>query len=71
MKLSRPQQQEENQRRGSSIRSKAAHFVTDLTTVILNPISDKPSSVSFLFLFFNLTFNWSIKWNGRLFYAGL
>lgn len=46
MKLSRPQEQQEqeNQRRGSSIRSKAAHFVTDLTTVILNPISDKPSS---------------------------
>nr|GMC94721.1 oxidation resistance protein 1 [Ipomoea batatas] len=26
-----------------SLRSKAAHFVSDLTTVILNPISDKPS----------------------------
>lgn len=26
------------------IRSKAAHFVSDLTTVLLNPISDKPSS---------------------------
>ncbi|KAF8093141.1 hypothetical protein N665_0389s0005 [Sinapis alba] len=27
-----------------SLRSKAVHFVTDLTTVLLNPISDKPSS---------------------------
>ncbi|KAF5960510.1 hypothetical protein HYC85_001719 [Camellia sinensis] len=26
-----------------SLRSKAAHFVSDLTTVFLNPISDKPS----------------------------
>ncbi|KAJ6419432.1 hypothetical protein OIU84_029526, partial [Salix udensis] len=26
-----------------SLRSKAVHFVSDLTTVILNPISDKPS----------------------------
>ncbi|KAI6692071.1 hypothetical protein NL676_019781 [Syzygium grande] len=30
--------------RQRSLRSKAAHFVTDLTTVLLNPISDKPSS---------------------------
>ena len=29
--------------RKQSIRSKAAHFVSDLTTVLLNPISDKPS----------------------------
>ncbi|XP_022739523.1 uncharacterized protein LOC111291779 isoform X3 [Durio zibethinus] len=27
-----------------SLRSKAVHFVTDLTTVLLNPISDKPST---------------------------
>ncbi|XP_076912177.1 uncharacterized protein LOC143570408 [Bidens hawaiensis] len=43
MKLGK-QQQEERPRLTSSIRSKAAHFVSDLTTVILNPISDKPSS---------------------------
>ncbi|KAK4791620.1 hypothetical protein SAY86_032033 [Trapa natans] len=30
--------------RKRSLRSKAAHFVSDLTTVFLNPISDKPSS---------------------------
>ncbi|KAK7853766.1 uncharacterized protein LOC112002301 [Quercus suber] len=29
--------------RQQSLRNKAAHFVSDLTTVILNPISDKPS----------------------------
>uniref|UniRef100_A0A2N9GMK7 Oxidation resistance protein 1 n=1 Tax=Fagus sylvatica TaxID=28930 RepID=A0A2N9GMK7_FAGSY len=29
--------------RQQSLRSKAAHFVSDLTTVFLNPISDKPS----------------------------
>ncbi|KAF4370592.1 hypothetical protein F8388_020178 [Cannabis sativa] len=29
--------------RKQSMRSKAAHFVSDLTTVFLNPISDKPS----------------------------
>ncbi|KAI9117045.1 hypothetical protein K1719_012044 [Acacia pycnantha] len=29
--------------RRQSLRSKAAHFVSDLTTVLLNPISDKPS----------------------------
>ncbi|XP_054805402.1 uncharacterized protein LOC129308350 [Prosopis cineraria] len=29
--------------RKQSLRSKAAHFVSDLTTVLLNPISDKPS----------------------------
>ncbi|PKI66241.1 hypothetical protein CRG98_013409, partial [Punica granatum] len=29
--------------RQRSLRSKAAHFVSDLTTVFLNPISDKPS----------------------------
>ncbi|KAD7478447.1 hypothetical protein E3N88_01583 [Mikania micrantha] len=46
MKLGRPQQQQERQRSTTSIRSKAAHFVSDLTTVILNPISDKPSSIS-------------------------
>lgn len=31
------------ERKNRSLRSKAAHFVSDLTTVILNPISDKPS----------------------------
>lgn len=30
--------------RQRSLKSKAAHFVSDLTTVLLNPISDKPSS---------------------------
>lgn len=51
MKLGKQQQQQEQQselqqprRSTTSIRSKAAHFVTDLTTVLLNPISDKPSS---------------------------
>ncbi|XP_071707326.1 oxidation resistance protein 1 [Rutidosis leptorrhynchoides] len=51
MKLGKQQQQEEHHqleepqpRLSTSIRSKAAHFVTDLTTVLLNPISDKPSS---------------------------
>ncbi|KAL9356528.1 hypothetical protein Peur_049781 [Populus x canadensis] len=29
-----------------SLRSKSVHFVSDLTTVILNPISDKPSNYS-------------------------
>ncbi|XP_028755152.1 oxidation resistance protein 1-like [Neltuma alba] len=29
--------------RKQSLRSKTAHFVSDLTTVLLNPISDKPS----------------------------
>ncbi|KAH7520599.1 hypothetical protein FEM48_Zijuj08G0162100 [Ziziphus jujuba var. spinosa] len=29
--------------RQQSLRSKAAHFVSDITTVLLNPISDKPS----------------------------
>ena len=61
MKLGRQQHQQEHHRLTTSIRSKAAHFVTDLTTVILNPISDKsssnpsPRSVSFFtlsFLFF-------------------
>lgn len=47
MKLGRQQQQQkEQQRLTTSIRSKAAHFVSDLTTVLLNPISDKPSSNS-------------------------
>lgn len=32
--------------RKKSLRSKAAHFVSDLTTVLLNPISDKTSSKS-------------------------
>ncbi|KAG5529457.1 hypothetical protein RHGRI_029998 [Rhododendron griersonianum] len=31
------------QSQGGSLRSKAAHFVSDVTTVFLNPISDKPS----------------------------
>nr|XP_043632363.1 oxidation resistance protein 1 [Erigeron canadensis] len=49
MKLGRAQEQQQQQRvktsSSASIRSKAAHFVSDLTTVILNPISDnKPSS---------------------------
>lgn len=30
--------------RQRSLRSKAAHLVSDLTTVLLNPISDKPTS---------------------------
>nr|XP_009759009.1 PREDICTED: uncharacterized protein LOC104211619 [Nicotiana sylvestris] len=37
--------EEENlvqQKKKSSLRSKAAHFVSDFATVILNPISDKP-----------------------------
>ncbi|MCD9560404.1 hypothetical protein HAX54_019079 [Datura stramonium] len=34
--------QEEQQRQKRSFRSKAAHFVSDVATVILNPISDKP-----------------------------
>lgn len=56
MKLSRQQHQQEQQQQKrftSSIRSKAVHFVSDLTTVILNPISDKPS-VSYLSQFNNL-----------------
>ncbi|XP_004288205.1 PREDICTED: TLD domain-containing protein 2 [Fragaria vesca subsp. vesca] len=32
--------------RPRSLRSKAAHFVTDITTGLLNPISDKPSKPS-------------------------
>ncbi|KAI3794529.1 hypothetical protein L1987_37161 [Smallanthus sonchifolius] len=40
------QQQQERRRLTTSIRSKAAHFVSDITTVLLNPISDKPSSIS-------------------------
>lgn len=42
----------------ASFRSKAAHFVSDLTTVILNPIADElPSShVSCFFLFFKKTY---------------
>ncbi|KAI5324619.1 PREDICTED: oxidation resistance [Prunus dulcis] len=32
--------------RPRSFRSKAVHFVSDLTTVLLNPISDKPSKTS-------------------------
>ncbi|CAK9163244.1 unnamed protein product [Ilex paraguariensis] len=36
-------QQSEQQKQNHSLRSKAVHFVSDLTTVFLNPISDKPS----------------------------
>ncbi|CAN4075671.1 unnamed protein product [Withania somnifera] len=32
----------QEQRQSRSLRSKAAHFVSDVATVILNPISDKP-----------------------------
>ncbi|KAH6760162.1 TLD-domain containing nucleolar protein [Perilla frutescens var. frutescens] len=42
--MGRKQKQEEQQKQQSkSLRSKAAHFVSDLTTGLLNPISDKPS----------------------------
>lgn len=42
--MGRKQKQEEQQKQPSkSLRSKAAHFVSDLTTGLLNPISDKPS----------------------------
>ncbi|KAI3451149.1 hypothetical protein Pfo_007814 [Paulownia fortunei] len=47
--MGRKQEQEEKQeqkRQSKSLRSKAAHFVSDLTTVLLNPISDKPSRPS-------------------------
>lgn len=33
-----------NMGKQKSFRSKAVHFVSDLTTVFLNPISDKPSN---------------------------
>ncbi|PHU00803.1 hypothetical protein BC332_30590 [Capsicum chinense] len=36
------QEQQLEQRQKLSLRSKAAHFVSDVATVILNPISDKP-----------------------------
>lgn len=36
------EQQQQQQRKNRSLRSKAAHFVSDVATVILNPISDKP-----------------------------
>lgn len=38
----------------SSFRGKAVHFVSDLTTGLLNPISDEPSRphVSWVFFFF-------------------
>lgn len=35
-------QEQQQQRQSRSLRSKAAHFVSDVATVILNPISDKP-----------------------------
>ena len=35
------------QKSSSSLRSKAVHFVTDLTTGLLNPISAPPLPVSF------------------------
>ncbi|XP_011090546.1 TLD domain-containing protein 2 [Sesamum indicum] len=44
--MGRKQEQEEKQeqkQQSKSLRSKAVHFVSDLTTVLLNPISDKPS----------------------------
>lgn len=42
--MGRKQKQEEQQKpQSKSLRSKAAHFVSDLTTGLLNPISDKPS----------------------------
>ncbi|EYU31013.1 hypothetical protein ABFS82_08G226400 [Erythranthe guttata] len=37
------QDQEQKQQPKSSFRSKAAHLVSGITTVLLNPISDKPS----------------------------
>jgi len=36
------EQEQQQQRKNRSLRSKAAHFVSDVATVILNPISDKP-----------------------------
>ncbi|KAK6150422.1 hypothetical protein DH2020_015354 [Rehmannia glutinosa] len=41
--MGREHEQEEKQQ-SKSLRSKAAHFVSDITTVLLNPISDKPST---------------------------
>ncbi|CAA3016909.1 Hypothetical predicted protein [Olea europaea subsp. europaea] len=37
------QENQEQKQRKNSLRSKAAHFLSDLTTVYLNPISEKPS----------------------------
>ncbi|XP_022894741.1 oxidation resistance protein 1 [Olea europaea var. sylvestris] len=37
------QEKQEEKQRKNSLRSKAAHFLSDLTTVYLNPISEKPS----------------------------
>ncbi|KAL7143984.1 hypothetical protein ABFS83_08G228000 [Erythranthe nasuta] len=37
------EQKQQQQQPKSSFRSKAAHLVSDITTVLLNPISDKPS----------------------------
>lgn len=37
-------QKQEKKQQSKSLRSKAAHFVSDLTTGLLNPISDKPST---------------------------
>ncbi|KAG8383523.1 hypothetical protein BUALT_Bualt04G0022400 [Buddleja alternifolia] len=45
--MGRQQEEEQEQNHNQSkksLRSKAAHFVSDLTTVLLNPISDKPST---------------------------
>ncbi|CAA0838149.1 TLD-domain containing nucleolar protein [Striga hermonthica] len=38
------EQEQKQQQQSKSLRSKAVHFVSDITTVILNPISDKPSA---------------------------
>ncbi|XP_073155613.1 uncharacterized protein [Henckelia pumila] len=45
--MGREQQQEDDdiivKKQSKSLKTKAAHFVSDLTTVLLNPISDRPS----------------------------
>lgn len=40
------EEMQEQKQQSKSLRIKAAHFVSDLTTVLLNPISDKPSAPS-------------------------
>lgn len=37
------EQEDTMKTQSKSLKTKAAHFVSDLTTVLLNPISDKPS----------------------------
>lgn len=61
-------QEQQQQRQSRSLRSKAAHFVSDVATVILNPISDKPLKrrppplpVSSLFLWKNNYFGRFLK----------